>query len=540
MDLESIKNIGRQLAKVWKDIKTYQKFTVVMVALTLLATMAVLVFNAAANNYTPLFPAGRLSITDAADIKGYLDSARINYKIRSDTLIMVNEKDVHRVRMDLATVGIPKQNASKGFELFDTNTWIKGEKELQVLEMRALIGQLEQDITEYESIRGASVMLDIAPPRPFGGAMYKSKASVILTLMPGGRISASQLRAITYHVSGSVRGLMPNMVAISDNTGKLYQALDPDGNADMLRSAEFSLEERLKSKIDGMLAMIVGHGNFYSTVQVSMNRDKTIRERKVFSGEVDGVQLGEAVVQSVTESGSQMTERERMEMGTPGSNTEAVAGAVAGEGGQVLNRDESRNQQVRQMAVPIDHVKTNTTPGTIENISIGVMVDKTITVDSLADIPESEIQNGLRGTEILRTEIESQLAKILEGYGLRAQPAVDFVEFDHTRVMKQAAEESWGSMLAMATQIATIIFVLITVFGMFWSFNRFWRRHMLRPPTLEQDEEDIDMHFIEEPSLVEVEAMVEAIKTRFQNDPHTVVETVRDWLVDQDQTVNKF
>jgi len=376
MNFDFLKDIVNQLNGIWKEIKTHQKFTVVLVLVVLLSLLGFMVFNAASTRYAPLFPAERLLISDSAEIKTYLDGSRIPYKLRGDTLILVPDQQVHRIRMDLAAVGLPKANSGKGFELFDTNTWIKGEKELQVMEMRALKGELERDINEYDNIKSCSVILDLAPPRPFGGSMYKTKASVILSLMPGARMGHSQLRSITFHVSGAVRGLLPNMIAISDTTGKLYQAIDPDGDIDMLRSAEVAIEERLKAKIDGMLVMVVGIDNFYSTVQVSMTRNRSVRERKIFSGMVDGTNLGDPVVMSVTESGVEMTEREMTERGSPGSNNEAVAGAVPGGSGELLNRNETRSQQYRQMAVPVDHIKINSLPGSIDSISIGVLIDK--------------------------------------------------------------------------------------------------------------------------------------------------------------------
>ena len=414
MNLEFFKDIGKQLARIWREIKTYQKFTVILVGVLLVVMLAFLMFHAASTKYASLYPAQRFSMSDAAEIKEYLDGARVPYKLRGDTLILVPENEVHRVRMDLAAVGLPKLHSGKGFELFDTNTWIKGEKELQILEMRALKGELERDIAQYDNIRSAIVTLDIATPRPFGGTMYKTKSSVILTLMPGARLSNSQLRSITYHVAGSVRGLQPNMVAISDSSGKLYQGLDPNGDFDILRSAEIALEERLKSKIDGMLAMVVGHENYYSTVQVSMSRQKMSEERRIFQGTIGGVDLGEPVIMSVTESGLQLSERERAETGTPGSNTEAVAGAVAGSSADLLNRDETRNQMYRQMAVPVDHVKINSKPGKINTISIGVLIDKTITLENDADLPEEEINEGKRNSELIKVEITSQLKRFLK------------------------------------------------------------------------------------------------------------------------------
>lgn len=539
MNFDFLKDIGKQLITIWRDIKIYQKFTVVMVLVVLVGMLAFLIVNAASARYTPLFPSDRLVITDAAEIKSYLDSARIPYKLQGDTLIMVPEEQASRVRMDLAAMGLPKLHSGKGFELFDSNTWIKGEKELQILEMRALKGQLERDISEYENVKGASVILDIAPPRPFGGALYKTKASVILSLMPGAQMSTSQLRAITFHVAGAVRGLTPNMVAISDTTGKLYQAIDPDGTVDMLRSAEIAVEERLKAKVDGMLAMVVGIDNFYSTVQVVMSRERMSQERRVYSGEIQGVNLGEPVVMSVTESGLKMIEKERQEKGTPGTNSEAVAGAVAG-GNDLLNRDESRSQQSKQMAVPVDHLKINSQPGKIESISISVLIDKTIAVDAASDLPAAEVKEGHRSTEQLKAEIQNQLAKVLEGYNVKTAPAVDFVEFDKTRFNEKAKEETWSSMMATITSVGTVMFVVVTVLGMFWTFNRFWKRHMLLPPSLDKEEEEEETaEFSGEPSLVEVEAMVESIKMRFQNDPGAVVQTIRDLLVEEVETADR-
>jgi flagellar M-ring protein FliF len=529
MNLDFFKTLGSQCLGIWKEIKIYQKFTVIMVLLFLLIMLGFLTFQAASTKYSALYPAERILISDAAEVKAFLDSARVPYEVKGDTLILVPHNEVHRLRMELAAVGIPKLRMGKGFELFDSDTWIKGEKELQILEMRAIQGELQNDISEYENIKNANVILNIAPPRPFGGSLYKTKASVILTLMPGARLSNSQLRSITYHVAGAVRGLSPNMVAISDTTGKLYQPFDPNGDYDILRSAEVSVEERIKSKIDGMLAMVVGPDNFYSTVQVTMNRNKMTRERRVFQGSINGVELGDPVISSITESGLQMRERERSEIGTPGSNTEAIAGAVAESTQDLLNRSEDRTQQYRQMAVPVDHMKTNTMPGKIDHISIGVLIDKTITVGSGSDLPKEQISENGRNTLLLKKEIEAQLIEIIEGYGLAAVPAVDFVEFDKTVITRQKEDQVWGDTLSIISKIGTLILVVFVILGIFWTFNRFWNKYMNQPEEVDNEEDD-DVDFFEESSLMEVEAMVESIKARIQVDPMNVADAVHKWL----------
>lgn len=169
----------------------------------------------------------------------------------------------------------PDSNSTnKGFELFDTNTWIKGEKELQVLEMRALKGQLERDLAEFDQIKSASVILDMPPTRTFGGSSHKTKASVILSLNPGARLSASQLRAITYHLAGAVHGLQPNMIAISDTTGKLYKVLDPEGSDELLSNASLAFEEHLDQKIRGLLTPLLGAEHYVCSVQALVENEK--------------------------------------------------------------------------------------------------------------------------------------------------------------------------------------------------------------------------------------------------------------------------
>jgi hypothetical protein len=155
----------------------------------------------------------------------------------------------------------PLKVAPKGFELFDSGTWIKGEKELQMLELRALKGQLESEIEKFENIKNASVILDFGLRSSFGSNQNKPKASVILSLTPGSSLSLSTLMAITSHLVGGVRGLESRDVAISDTAGRIYQTIGLDPSSEKL-----IVEERLRADIDRMLTKIVGAGHFYMTL----------------------------------------------------------------------------------------------------------------------------------------------------------------------------------------------------------------------------------------------------------------------------------
>lgn len=164
----------------------------------------------------------------------------------------------HEVKEVSVEIREELSSSQKGFELFDTNTWIKGEKELQVLEMRALKGQLEKDLATFDPIKSASVILDMAPPKSFAGHSYKTKASVILTLKPQSHLSTSIVTAITNHLAGAVHGLEPDRIAISDTTGRLYKMLGSD-EGERIRYESSALESYIEEKVRALLCPLKEH-----------------------------------------------------------------------------------------------------------------------------------------------------------------------------------------------------------------------------------------------------------------------------------------
>lgn len=398
-----VSNILDQFKAVWTQLNQMQKLIVMISAGVLLFFLGLLIFVNSMTSYSLLFSPDRMQTIDIAEIRTYLDNADIPYKMKSDSLILVPSPRVHQIRMELAVYGLPKVQSTKGLEIFDNTTWVKGEKELQMLEIRALKGQLEKDISQFDNIRSANVILDIPPTRPFGDASYKPKASVILNLMPGARVSPQEVRAITYHVAGAIRGLSANMIAISDTTGKLYQAFDPDGALDAVRLSETSLEDHIKAKIDGLLSTVVGFDNFYTTVQVQMSRSIQTKERKVYSGNPSGVELGSPVVANISES----IEQKPKLPGFPLFQKK---------------NDEAILRENKQIAVPSEEIRIKSSPGKVESISIGALIDKNLFSEPL--------YMGVDKDE-LRKNIENQIATVLNAYSSKGTQSVDFVDFHH-------------------------------------------------------------------------------------------------------------
>ena len=512
MNFNLTDNPFTQIAQIWKGFRPIQRASIITISLLTLALCSYLVIKNLGPTYIPLFSSNRTySSADMVEIKSHLDHLQIPYTIQPDNMIMVRSDQAYRARLDLAASGFPKlPTENKGFELFDSGTWIKGEKELQILELRALKGQLENDISEFDNIRSASVILDIAPPRPFGGTIYKTKASVILNLVPGARISQSELRAITYHISGAVRGLTPNMVAISDTTGRLYQSIDPEGNTDTIRNAELALEEHVKAKIDGLLATVVGFDNYYSSVQIVMSRDKTTEERKVYTGKVDGASLGAPITTKVSES----------------FHDHPGGASPAGKGINALVPLFGQFQESKQQVSPQDTMKISSGPGKIENISIAVLIDQHAVLKKYGNPTGEEAQKDL---EKFRQEIENQVNTILKGYQGSIHSAVNFAEFDSARnqmhqtvvgVNVQAPSPGLNQRaLTIIGIIAASTLAALLLGYILYSLTR-------RRETSERYESYKDKHL----DLSEKDKMMAILKSRIKDNPDAVASSFQDWL----------
>jgi flagellar M-ring protein FliF len=266
-----MKEISKQLIGLWHEMKRGQRGALIGMGVALIGVLCLVWFKSSATHWVPLTPGKTLLELELENIEACLLDAAIPYRVDPNNEVLVEKDQLAEARSKVTnlhkgTVGV------KGFELFDSNTWIKGEKELQVLEIRALKGQLEKDLAAYENIKSAHVILDIPPQKTFNNSKFQAKASVILTLMPKENLSVSQLRAITNHLAGAVRGLEPHMIAISDTTGKLYKAIDLQGEEDPLYDPSLLFEERVEGKLAALLSHLVGEGHFHLSVQAVLDK----------------------------------------------------------------------------------------------------------------------------------------------------------------------------------------------------------------------------------------------------------------------------
>ena len=182
-------------------------------------------------------------------------------------------------RMLLASKGIPHTDVSGMDNLKDMPAMTTSQFMEQVRYNNAMEQELARSITQIGGIKSARVHLAAPKQSVFVRDRAPTKASVIITRMPGRTVSAANVQAIIQLVASSVPYLAPENVSVVDNFGSLMNDMlteQPLGLTSAQLTQKQQMEDLYRTRLIQLLAPIVGEANV--TAQVSMSLDFTQTE----------------------------------------------------------------------------------------------------------------------------------------------------------------------------------------------------------------------------------------------------------------------
>jgi len=224
-------------------------------------------------NYSTLY--SDLEPSEAGEVVNQLTEQNIPYKLaNSGTTIMVPTDEVYKVRISLASQGLPR-SGNIGYAIFDKSNLGMTEFLQNLNFRRALEGELMKTIMQLSDIQAARVHIVMPKDRLFREDKQEATASVVLKLRTPGGLSKSQMAGITHLVASSVEGLKPENVSIIDYNGELLSSQngsDPlagltASQLDVRKNVEQYLEKKAQSMLDG----VIGSGR--SIVRVTAELD---------------------------------------------------------------------------------------------------------------------------------------------------------------------------------------------------------------------------------------------------------------------------
>ncbi|NPA28848.1 MAG: flagellar basal body M-ring protein FliF [Epsilonproteobacteria bacterium] len=270
----NVSEIVSQLTKLYEKLNRSQK---AVIAVTLLAVIGFIVFLLLHNagmrdaNYAVLFD--RLSSKDAGLIIQELEKEQIPYKIPADGVIEVPKDRVYKVRIAVASKGLPKES-HVGFELFDKQEFGSTDFDQKVKFLRALEGELSRTIQSLQPIESATVHLALPKESVFVSKKTLPSASVVVKTVDDMRLSRKQIAGIKNLVAAAVADLTPENVKIVNEFGESLSDSE-EGESELVKKQiayKNRYEKAYEDKIVNILAPIIG-GKDRVVAKVSVDFD---------------------------------------------------------------------------------------------------------------------------------------------------------------------------------------------------------------------------------------------------------------------------
>jgi flagellar M-ring protein FliF len=318
----------------------------------------------------PLFT--NLSAEDSGALVARLRATNVPHTVRDDGAILVPSARVAELRLDMASAGLPR-TGRLGFELFDKTNFGTTDFAEQINYRRAVEGELERSFMAISEVEKARVHVTFVKDSVFVESRQPAKASVMIKLRPGGKLSPQNIQGITHLAASAVEGLQPENVSVLDMYGSLLNrprhALDEDGAGSSDARLEYrqSVERDLLVKIRATLDPLLGSDRYRAGVTAEV--DFTSGEQSEETFEPDkSVMLTSQKTEDVSGAAASGG-------GVPGtaSNLPRPVEKTTSTRGSTARRTENVTYQTSRV------VKRLTLPqGNLRRVSVAVLLDQDV------------------------------------------------------------------------------------------------------------------------------------------------------------------
>lgn len=343
-----------------------------VVAMLMLGFFGFLIMRAQTPNLSPLYTG--LSLEDSSAIVTELQTLNVPYELRGDgDTILIPRDQITTIRMTLAGSGLP-QRGQVGYEIFDEQSTLGATSFVQnINNVRALEGELARTIASLTRIESARVHLVLPERELFRRERTDPSASIVLAVR--GELSSGEIRAIQHMVAAAIEGLTPTRVSIVDDQGNLLASGTGD-DADGALAGEaaertLSFENRLRTRVEDMLANVVGSGRARVEVSAEIDYNRSTTTQEIFDPESQ-------VVRS-----SQIRETENLTAGANGQVTVAneLPGASQNNGAAGATEQGTSSEEVTNYEISKTTQTAVTEAGAIKRLSVAVVVDGVYAAD---------------------------------------------------------------------------------------------------------------------------------------------------------------
>ena len=262
--------------------------------------------------------------------------------------------------------GLYDQNV--GLEVFDKGDFTSTKEDKRIRLVRAMNGELARLIKRIDGIENASVFISIPEQTMFSSMQKPVTATVQLTVAVGQTLNMGTIKAVSNLLLGSVSGLTSQNISITDTNGHVYNSM-ADAQSEMLQRLQEN-DKYMQEKVQAQLNRLIGSGRYVVTVSTFL-KQAPVEKHTISFDPNTRVALNEQVFSEGLGDQTQDVNK----------NTNAVSvylpnGLPAGSSDSTQNRSYSRTARETQYGVAKVQTSEVMAPGTLEEISIAVTLEK--------------------------------------------------------------------------------------------------------------------------------------------------------------------
>jgi len=405
---------------------------------------------------------GDLDLTDSSRIVAHLEAEGIPYEIAGGGgQVLVPADQVLRMRMALADQGLPS-GGSVGYEIFDNPDSFGTTNFLQNVNLvRALEGELARTVRAIETVHSARVHLVLPRRELFSREEQQARASVVLQMRGGNRLSQAQVRAVQHLIASSVPALAPGDVSVVDERGALLAPGFNETDTDVQISAQADerrrrFETNLTRTIEELVGQIVGVGKVRAQVSAHIDFDRINTSEEIYDPD------GQVVRSTRTlEETASSTEESADPVSVSTNLPDASFGTM--DGGTGAQSAETRIEETVNYEVSKKIVNRIRETGVVNRLSVAVVVDGIYTPIDDPEITEYEPRTQ-EEMELLATVVRSAI-----GFDAERGDTVEVIniKFAHPEVVEEKLELFFGlgknDLLRMAEILVLSIVAILVI-----------------------------------------------------------------------------
>ena len=400
-------DLKEQSLRLWQNMNNKHRYIILGTAACLfLAILSWSYWWGGRPDNVPLFTT--LEAEDAGKVTAKLKEMKVPYEVQTGnngTVILVPSQDVHKLRLDLASQGLPRGN--KGFEIFEQNKFGATEFQNKVQLLQAIQGELTRTIEQMEEVEKARVHIVMSEDSLYKKSEKPATASIMLKLKPTTQLSPQQIKGIVNLVAHSVQGLKPENITVVDHLARVLNEQSEEAHmAGTTTLTQFEMTKKvqddLQKNVQSLLDQTLGSGKAAARVNVELNFDQRTLDRQIFEPVVDD----KGIIRSSQEVSENYTGSPGGAGGVPGT-TSNIPGYVASNNSQ---SNYEKKEATRNFEINETKEKVVSTPGSIKRVTVAVLVDAAVPKaqqDSLSKTVASAIGiNPARGDSVAVESIQ--------------------------------------------------------------------------------------------------------------------------------------